>query len=912
MFLGYITLFLVGIGPSIWFMSPQNPKRIALALCIAPVVGLAETGLIFYPLILNDQIIQHSAYPVILLLLMISISLLFWDIRHNPNHYKRIAAGKDALLVGAGFLISIGLLLLSPLMGGESSQFWQGNPWDANGYLGMARYAQIAPVSYSSLPDQFQTLTNIDPTLSAVFSNQLIFARPAASNTLAWLSTLFNIPLYSGYYFIKLLYLILIFGVTVAICIRLKMPLRWVVACAIVLTVGFWSVFVLDIDALSALSALPINLLILFAGLCLEQEAPDKLLSRQRVLFGLALAAGMVFYPESFMEIIGAIGIYYILRVVHGPFQLHRIVQLILGLASTIIITLLLQLPDLSTTLKFLYGQASFASSPLTIPWARTYFPWLYQSNNLLRDFWGLHFFQFSNTTTSSVLWLATSLLGAALVLVLCWGIVRSVIRRSLPFENKLLTAFLISFLGIAVAFLFLRQQLWLAGKALSYGFSFVTIAVFFYACRDLRSNTRGVSWLIKLTIIIWFVAEAVSPLLQSVAVVSPAQYPLYSQLIARTSVPEIDPALASIKANPPHSLGIDFEDLTNFYSTIWESALVASNPQFTVLAGNGTYFDTHLPLWWQESDLVPEQLLLSPKRNFLSRLHLGHVLVDNSPYFLLSAVTSSEIDQSVMFPPINDLDTIPAVEVNDLDKAFLLDGQNKLARWTLRRDGVPNPDQTLFRFWASGTTNFGVYLQYTPNFTGSVAIVVNNTSVMQQSLISADPQQTVFCMQKPGTNTITLNYMVNKLLNIGQDNQRLRLQEVLFAINGRVDVGAEAQQLLVGDGWYAPEQWGTTPVRWSAKESQLSLLYCDLPTKLYFRAFVADGITRTVMPTLNGIALGSVKLMSGWHDYTMPIPANAYRVNAKQTLVLDHDGAQIPANDTRLIAAAYDWVALE
>src|SRR5258708_9642149 len=106
LFLGYATLFLIGIGPSLWLISNHNPRRIALAICITPVVGLAETGLIFYPLVLNDMPIVRTAYPVTLLTIAISICLLAFDVRHNTERYKRIAQRRGVILVGIGLVLA--------------------------------------------------------------------------------------------------------------------------------------------------------------------------------------------------------------------------------------------------------------------------------------------------------------------------------------------------------------------------------------------------------------------------------------------------------------------------------------------------------------------------------------------------------------------------------------------------------------------------------------------------------------------------------------------------------------------------------------------------------------------------------------------------------------------------------------
>src|SRR5258708_30588011 len=134
LFLGYATLFLIGIGSSLWLISNRNPRRLGLAMCVAPVVGLAETGLIYYPLVLHDTPVVAIAYPVTIFTIAVSIGLLALDMHRDPLAYRHITTRRKSIFVIASFAVTTVLVLLSPLLGGQRTQFWQGNPWDATGY----------------------------------------------------------------------------------------------------------------------------------------------------------------------------------------------------------------------------------------------------------------------------------------------------------------------------------------------------------------------------------------------------------------------------------------------------------------------------------------------------------------------------------------------------------------------------------------------------------------------------------------------------------------------------------------------------------------------------------------------------------------------------------------------------------
>lgn len=907
LFFGYAALFLVGIGPALWLAARNTSNRVALAICIAPVIGLAETGLVFYPLILNDLPIAQTALPVTLLLLSLSITLAILDVRSNYSAYRRIARRSAFGFTALAFAISILFLLLPPLVGGQKTQFWQYSPWDAISYMKMAEYAKHFPVSYSVSLNHAQEILQFNPAFSVIFSSNLMLARPAASNSLAWLSTLNDsISIVNGYYFLKLLYAALVFGPTLAICKKLNMSLRRSAACAIVLSVGFWTGLAINLDALSQLSSLSLSLLVLFAFLCLENNETDAFINRSRILVGLALAAVMVFYPESIYLIATVIAFYYLLRLIYRRPSWKQRVSIVREIVSIGIIALLFQLPDLHVTLGFFLRQAQTARGNFT--WPTFYFDWLVDGVPF-RDIWGLHFFQSSaNPLLNLILGTVTFLVGGILTIYVIRGIRYAITQRKATLNDKLLAAFVVMFWSVGLVLL-LFQQAWVAGKVLSWGYAFVIIALFLYAGELFRKIP-----IFRFAFAFWLVSQFINPAFHSITYVWTNQYPLYSSQIFYEDTAEIDPALTSLITNQPRSLGVDVSDLTSRNSplaAIWTFA-VGNLAKTEAVSGDGGY--TPSPsIWWQESDAVPDQLLLSKGRDFLSALQLGKPLVDNAPYFILSAVTPDELDQALMYPSILDPFAIAAVALTDADQPYLINGQGSPVRWTRQRIGeVPMPEQTLLRFWASGDTALAAYLRYTPNFTGSVEIGVNHSIVIEQTLPSPGEQEAIFCIDKPGINTVELNYSVEQLLNIGQEEQRLLLREAFIARNGILNVGSPAEQLFVGDGWYLPEQWDTRYVRWSGQNSQVVLLTCTAPSTLRFRAYTASDEERIVTLTLNGESLGSVGLQAGWHEYSLPILPDAYRPHQKQILRLSHDTANIPLDDTRALSAAYEWFTFQ
>jgi len=902
---------VIGIGPTVWLVSHHIRRRIALSICIAPVVGLAETGLILYPITLHDVVIERASYPVAILTAGLSLLLVWLDRRRHPDAYTHIAPPNKFIAASLVFFLSAGLLLLSPFWAGPESRFWQGNAWDANGYITLAEYSKRVPVSYSLSPAQYQQAIQINPSLAPILSRGLVLARPSASNAVAWISSLYGISIYSSYYYVKLLFLILIFGVALAIATRVNLPWKWSLSSAVATTVGFWTVLVLDIDSFSELSSLSLNLLVLFAWLILEQEAPKRLISRERVFWAFALAGSMVFYPEAFALMVAATGLYYLLQI-KLDFSKFAFVNLIF----TALLALAFQLPGLSVTLRFTLGQRSVMGT-LTEGWEKRYFPWLFESHTPLRDFWGLHFLQIPNLrgqlfdrirnhlpqSSDAILALLSSLIGLIMSILVVWAIAQALWRRGSSPEHKMFAVLVLTFFATAAVFFLVRRQPWLAGRAVSMGMPFTGIAAVLFAHRQVRGAR-----LFKVAVALWVILQILMPFPHAVALA----YPKYGQLVEPQPVDQIQPALASVKSDPPRLLGIDLANSTSFLAHDWSFAL-ADKTKTANLAGGGSYYLLP-PSFWQASDDIPDQVLMSPERDFLSALRLGQLLVDHRPYFMLRKITPDDLDQAVMFPSVNDPNDSSGIAIYDVSQPFLRHGLEKPVRWTIQRRpaDVQLPEQTVMRFWASGKTLFGIYLSYLPNFKGSIEIQANGVQHQQRTLTSSDIQQMVFCIGKPGINTGLLNYKVNELSDLGTDTDRLLLQEVLVGRNRELHVGAAAEQLLLGDGWNKAEESNARKIRWSEKVSHATILSCTPPSVLRFMAFVDNDKTNAVTLGLNGKTIGRVQMSAGWHEYAVPIPPDAYRENEKQLLNLSHDRAESSNSAGRAFAAAYEWFVFD
>jgi hypothetical protein len=344
-----ILLFCVGLGPTLFLIPRTSARRVAYALCLSPTVGMIIIGLLLLAMVIQfDVAIKDVATPLAISALLISAILSFWDFRTHRNEYSQIVSRKVLAIVVACFIITVILLLLPSQANGKQYQFWQANPWDATNYTIMGWYAQNYSLSQINNPPDHAEIIRMSPYLL----HPDTIGRPVVSYVLAWLSSLFDVTVYNFYYYYKLLLILLAFLVSLVLSRQLKMNHYYGLALAMVMTLGFWTQYVNDSDALSQLSIISISLLFLFAWINSERNNPDNLISRERLFLGITLAGIINFYPEMLPMLVLTVGVYYLLRLTETP-TLIQVIRPIKHIA-TISFAVLLQIPSISSTLIYL------------------------------------------------------------------------------------------------------------------------------------------------------------------------------------------------------------------------------------------------------------------------------------------------------------------------------------------------------------------------------------------------------------------------------------------------------------------------------------------------------------------------------------------------------------------------------
>jgi hypothetical protein len=133
----------------------------------------------------------------------------------------------------------------------------------------------------------------------------------------------------------------------------------------------------------------------------------------------------------------------------------------------------------------------------------------------------------------------------------------------------------------------------------------------------------------------------------------------------------------------------------------------------------------------------------------------------------------------------------------------------------------------------------------------------------------------------------------------------------------GRIDVGADGDDWLLGDGWHAPEHEGAITYRWAAEPAHVRIPLdhaATLRVQIRLHAFLYPGAPpQTVTIAANGRACGALPVPPQWDTIECTLDRPAWRAGVNE-LALRFSYAQRPADvgvggDTRPLAAAIDWI---
>ena len=466
-FLNLLLFFIIGFWPTFWLSSSKN--RLLTALAIAPTTGFAITSIVATYLVLMDYPVKDWSRSFVLVCSAISLVIFIYSIINNSFEYKElILKERDLLWLIAGFVILVIIVVLPMLLGGFQFTLFRGNAGDSFNYMAMAEYLDHMPLSWKDsalisnnlLKNQLSTFTPL---------KDLLATRWTTSAMLAFSSQAANIPINQFEYSYSVLFFIIAFGPAFVFARKLNLDNVKALTIALIICAGFWAQFVLDTRAFSQINSIPLMLAIC-CMIPFDMRHSRGRRFKEPILLGIVGASLIFSYPE--IVPLCALGVFLFIFVLFIKKALSS--EFILYVGNTLIILILLCLPNIHFILSFMVTQLKYAASASN-SWHEFYYSWLYSEP--IFGVWGLSPFlmlkgliasQYFGVMVQSLLTLVGSVL-SGIVLV---SVVMVLISKRVDHISVLLVSFVCATI-IQFLFLFVRQQWWAAGKSLALGYPF-------------------------------------------------------------------------------------------------------------------------------------------------------------------------------------------------------------------------------------------------------------------------------------------------------------------------------------------------------------------------------------------------------------------------------------------------------
>lgn len=492
----------IGIGPALIFLSSE--KRIEVALAIAPALGFALSSVFGTYLVLLDKPIVEWAFPWLVISIIISVILSF--IRLKKYQFELASINWQRVKVFAiGLGLTTLLVLLPMVIGGINFTALRGNATDTLNYIVLAGYLDHEPYSWAFQVDD-QTLIERHPSYLLV--QQLLSTRWTTSAMLAFTSRIAGHPIYYFEYGFTALCFILAVGPAFWLALSTKLKPLYALLLSVAIAVGFWGQFVFDIRAMSQMNSISVLLLISLLIARIESNKSQEYKS-EIILLSVSIISLIIFYVEIVPMFVLGLIIFFGTRLTKRVISIAHLSRYLISLG--IIFIGLIPLSDF--LIQFFNQQFQNAASHPN-DWDKAYFSWFYR--NPINGLWGLSYIEASKTVK---IWLLSefingSLTGISLILVLVLGysLIHLFLARSYPEATLLATSLALAAL-IQFFILWLRGQLWAAGKGLSFGYPFIMTSTVAFALTSssIRKKIKGshlLSNFIKIGVIFWLTLQ--------------------------------------------------------------------------------------------------------------------------------------------------------------------------------------------------------------------------------------------------------------------------------------------------------------------------------------------------------------------------------------------------------------------
>jgi len=488
-------LFLCGIAPSLYLL--DNKKHSAkIALYLAPTLGFSVLGLFgtFFPY--HGYSVLEWGGPCTLVLVTLNIIfLLIWQNKTKKFSLIPFFFSVENLI----FILLIILLALPMLIGGEQYCIYRLNSIDSRNYSSVALCLNRVSIPWLNNAGM-DALVKFSPL--AFMTKFLITTRYTTSAVLALLSNFSSIPIHKFSYPYALICILMCYHPSLLIGERLSLSRSKRIMLSLTMCCGFWGQFVVDVNSLSHVNVLSLSLVFLLL-LLYKEDIGEEFSIKNTFLLSIVFSAIIVYYVEFVVLIALASVCYFLLKYKDKTLGKNDIKWV--GLFISFVLLLLLS--NILFFYNFFLSQAKFVAAKNVISW-KAFFNFLYaglaslehslQSTGgysissvlltvtsavfcFLSGFFGLSHAGYlleSNALITKVLGMFFYYLLPVLLLLILVYYLYSLLKTDKP-QNKYhsLLAFLVASL-LLCSVLLLLKKFWAAGKALSFSYPFILLAI--------------------------------------------------------------------------------------------------------------------------------------------------------------------------------------------------------------------------------------------------------------------------------------------------------------------------------------------------------------------------------------------------------------------------------------------------
>ena len=614
-FIGTVFIFIcfmfIGLGPALFLFGKKYSFDTSLAL--APVIGFLIITIIGTYLVVLNLPIASWAY-ILGLCCLISTCLITYNVM--KKHVIKASSKSNLFYLFLGLFLVALLVLLPLLVGGEHWVVMRGNVIDNFTYMTMAGYLLNEPF-WNVFHTSMQQLIDKHPGDGVAYT--VLNTRYSTAVVLAWSSKILGIPIYRFEYGFETLFAIINYGIVYRLGLKLGLLARYAFLLALAVCVGFWAQVVFDIRAMGELSGIPMVAFLAFLLMDLADEDSDQQYIKF-IFLGICLAGISFLYAEiiplTFCGFVLSITIIYFLRKSY-QISFVRYFSAYIGSGILAIILAIPLIISLESGTSHWFSRQFGDALNNHHNWWLAFFPFLYNQFVLI-GVWGLSFLANTTTVWVKFLYIVSVILAVVYTLItICTLTSLTIFRKKVPIALIVLASFFFATILQFIVFVW-RDQLWVAAKALSYGYIFTPMMLVgsVFVMSAILKNPKVKYFLVfaKILVVLWCLLQIGFGVYRVVFAASGGgMYPNYVQTWVGYQDHEykMDVFVKFFKENRVNSIGVcitgkDHDQISEYLNHVfafgWGMNYYDSNEIIPYSAGRSLGKQTPptvMPLYW-------------------------------------------------------------------------------------------------------------------------------------------------------------------------------------------------------------------------------------------------------------------------------------------------------------------------